>query len=101
MLFEKGNRAAAKPRIWERTVRRVIHQNPDKLRKAAEALVNAAADGDLKAIAELADRLDGKATQTVSKTVRHIVRLHESDELRANIAAAMARRSESTHTSVQ
>lgn len=36
-----------------------------KLRAAADALVNAALDGDVTALKEIGDRLDGKARQEV------------------------------------
>ncbi len=37
----------------------------DNLRKVAEALVNKAIDGDVPAIREIADRIDGKVPQAV------------------------------------
>ncbi len=59
--------------------------NTTKLRKIAEKLVENAMDGDIQAIKEVADRLDGKASQAiigdeespvsvVHKGVREIVR---------------------------
>jgi hypothetical protein len=39
--------------------------NPRKLRKLAEALFDKAADGDIPAIKEIADRLDGKPAQAI------------------------------------
>jgi len=91
VAFEKGNRHAAKPRLWERTLRRVILQNPDKLRRAAEQLLDDAAEGDIKAIAEIADRLDGKPTQTVAKTVSYTVHVANADELRTRLQSVRAR----------
>jgi len=35
------------------------------LRKIAAALLKAAADGDVQAVKEVADRMDGKVTQTI------------------------------------
>lgn len=42
---------------------------PKRLRGAAEALLNAAAAGDLAAIKELGDRLDGKSIQEIAAQV--------------------------------
>lgn len=39
--------------------------NPRKLRRIAEKLYDAAASGDVQAIREIADRLDGKVAQAV------------------------------------
>lgn len=56
-----------KHQLWGDTLRRAIAQDDGKtMRKAAEALLKAAADGDIAAIKELADRLDGKAHQTIA-----------------------------------
>ena len=40
--------------------------NGKKLRRIAESLVNQAISGDVAAIKEIGDRLDGKATQAIS-----------------------------------
>lgn len=60
-----GNQNARKEnRLWSETIRRVIAQNDSaKLRKAAEALVAAAEAGDIAALKELGDRIDGKSAQ--------------------------------------
>ena len=42
---------------------------PGRLRRAAESLLTAAADGDLAAIKELGDRIDGKAIQEVAAKI--------------------------------
>lgn len=63
----------------------------DKLRAVADALVNKAISGDVPAIKEIADRLDGKVPQAlvgdddeapinvVNKIVREIVRPQPND----------------------
>ena len=78
-----GNKNAAKPnRLWGDAIRRAIAQNDsEKLRKAADALVKAAENGDVAALRELGDRLDGKAPQqiTVSGDADEPLRIvHES-----------------------
>jgi hypothetical protein len=101
MPFEKGNTLGAKNRLWERTVRRVIHQSPDKLRAAAEKLIDMAAEGDLGAIKELADRLDGKSTQRVEKRVQFKHFIGDASELSTKLSAALDRRKASEKPSVQ
>lgn len=67
MAGEIGNDFSNKNnRLWRDTLRRIAVQKPDKLRRIAEALYDKAEAGDVSAIKELADRLDGKAVQPVS-----------------------------------
>lgn len=62
-----GNENSKKDnRLWRNTIQRAIAQgNPDRLRRIAEALLDKAADGDMAAIKELGDRLDGKTAQQI------------------------------------
>lgn len=62
-----GNQNATKQhRIWAETIRRAVVQNDaEKLRSLAEKLIGLAADGDVAALRELGDRLDGKPAQQV------------------------------------
>lgn len=65
-----GNQNSSKSnRLWAETIRRAAVQSDGKrLRKIAEALLDKAAEGDISAIKELGDRLDGKATQQIEQT---------------------------------
>lgn len=59
-----GNRNAAKAKIFSDALKRYVEtDNYRKLNQAAEALVNMAIGGDIAAIKELADRLEGKPIQ--------------------------------------
>lgn len=62
-----GNQNARKEnRLWGDTLRRVITQeNSKRLRLVAESLVNKAIDGDVQAIKEIGDRIDGKVPQGI------------------------------------
>ena len=62
----KGNTHSSKNnRLWAETLRRaVIQSDAERLRMIAEALLDKAASGDVSAIKELGDRLDGKAIAT-------------------------------------
>lgn len=44
---------------------RIADDDPEKLDKIAQALVNAASEGKMDAIREIADRLDGKPAQAI------------------------------------
>ena len=62
-----GNQNAAKSRAFYGALSRAIAQDDGKrLRQAAESLLNLAAEGEAWAVRELADRLDGKPTQTIA-----------------------------------
>ena len=53
-------------RIWGEAIKRVVAQgNSQKLRDLAEKLVSLAEAGDVAALKELGDRLDGKPAQQV------------------------------------
>lgn len=69
----EGNTNSSKDnRLWANTIKRAIAQSdPDKLRKIAEALLDKAEQGDMQAIKELGDRLDGKAQQSVEQKTEH------------------------------
>ena len=43
-----------------------IRQSPEKLKRAAESVLDRAADGDQAAMAFMADRIDGKAVQPIA-----------------------------------
>lgn len=61
-----GNKNAHKGRMWHDALRKAIAQDDGlRLRKAAETLLDKAAEGEGWAIREIADRLDGKAFQSV------------------------------------
>lgn len=71
-------------RLWADTLRRIAVQDPQKLRRIAEALYDKAAEGDIAAAREIGDRLDGKANATVDIT--H----HDGESLNEKQAKQMA-----------
>ena len=65
------NAAKDKNRLWAETIRRVVVQNDAyRLRAIAEALVTKAEEGDMAAIKELGDRIDGRAVQAIDAEVK-------------------------------
>lgn len=72
MPFQPGNQLSKKFGMWRAALDRAITQEDGKrLRAAAERLLDMAAEGDMQAIKELGDRIDGRPAQTV---------IHQGDE---------------------
>ena len=64
---QPGNNNAGKNKRWINAIERAIAQSdPDRLRALAEKLIMKAEDGDLQAMKELGDRLDGKPAQAIT-----------------------------------
>lgn len=63
-----GNRNGEKQnRLWGEAIRRAVVQDDGKrLRMLAERLLDKAAEGDVSALKELGDRLDGKPAQAIT-----------------------------------
>ena len=60
------NKNATKNRVWADVVRKLaVQEDYRRLHKVAESLFKKAEEGDLTAIKELGDRLDGKALQEI------------------------------------
>ena len=72
MAFEVGhtiNNGRAKTRhVYDGLIREVV-QNPAKLKKALESILDQAANGDLSALDWIACRLEGKASQSTELSV--------------------------------
>lgn len=60
---QPGNKNSAKGRLFYDQLRAIAVQDPNKLRKVAERLFEAAMENEPWAVKELIDRLDGKAIQ--------------------------------------
>lgn len=68
-----GNQNAAKAKVWHGAIMRALEKRGggDRLKaldELAEKLLDAVANGDLGAIKELGDRIDGKPKQQVEMT---------------------------------
>ncbi len=63
----KGNQNARKGTLWRNAIMRAVSKDDYKpLNACAEALVAKAMEGDIPALKEVGDRLDGKAHQSTS-----------------------------------
>lgn len=65
-----GNKNATKNKVWSDAVRKAVVQNQN-LDKLAAALLEKALSGDISALKELGDRLEGKPTQQIDQTTEH------------------------------
>ena len=59
-----GNKNATKNKLFLDQIKRHLTQNPKKLEKIVEGLVEAAMDQESWAVKEIMDRVDGKAVQS-------------------------------------
>ncbi len=68
MAAEKGNNYSSKDnRVWGKTVRKLaVQEDYKRIHKVAEALFRKAEEGDVSAIKELGDRIDGKSMQEIT-----------------------------------
>ena len=65
-----GNQHSSKVnRLPTERLRMELTQNPEKIKKIVIALVNKAIDGDLSAIKEVFDRVDGKVVNQVNAEI--------------------------------
>jgi len=62
----KGNKNATKNKLFFDQIKRHLTQNPQKLEKIVETLVDSAQEGEAWAVKEIMDRVDGKAHQSTS-----------------------------------
>jgi hypothetical protein len=90
MAAAEGNEySSVNNRLWANTLRRAIVQGDgERLRRIAERLLDKAEEGDLGAIKEVGDRIDGKAAQAivgadggdlVIKTITRVILDHADD----------------------
>lgn len=64
---QPGNKNASKNKVWIEALNRAIAQDDGvRLRAAAEKLLDLATEGNVPALKELGDRLDGKAVQQLN-----------------------------------
>lgn len=83
---QPGNTNATKNKWWSGALNRALLANDgEKLRTLAEKLIQRAEEGDIAALKEIGDRMDGKAAQqvivagdqenpVVTKIVREVVK---------------------------
>lgn len=79
MTIQKGQvlnpNGARKSRVWQSAIERALERNSvgkidfKAIDECAEALIAACKSGDIGALKEMGDRLDGKASQDLNLTV--------------------------------
>jgi len=81
---QAGNKNATKNKPWQKALERELtgERNADKLAAIAVKVVDMATNGDMPAIKEIGDRLDGKPMQAVELDIP------PDSEVTSNIALA-------------
>jgi ribosomal protein L17 len=64
----KGNKNASKNKLFAEQLKRHLIQNPHKLEKIVEKLIEDAMEGNIASTREVIDRVDGKAIQSTDIT---------------------------------
>ena len=95
MSFANGNQLAIHRRTVENSLRRAAHRSPAKLDRACDRLIDSAADGEswqerLAAFSLIADRLDGRARQSIEVAGNGPRELALADVVHAVLAARAA-----------
>lgn len=72
-----GNNNATKTKIWSLAIQKAIRKRSkseqlEELEIIADALLNKCIEGDMVAIKELGDRLEGKANQSIDTRVTNV-----------------------------
>lgn len=62
---QSGNKNAAKGKLWADALRMELAQDKQRIRKLARALLDKAESGDVAALKEIGDRIDGKVPQGI------------------------------------
>lgn len=83
-----GNTNATKNKVWSDALHKELagNKNAKKLRKLARVLIKEASTGNIPALKEIGDRLEGKPNQTIQSTVEGEVDVihHNADEIPFN-----------------
>lgn len=65
-----GNKNAVKNKPWSDAINRaLLAEDGKKLRALADKLIDKAMEGDVPALREIGDRMEGKAMQAIEATV--------------------------------
>lgn len=98
----RGNRNAARGTAWRDAIRKAVLRD-GKLDALAQALVARALEGDIAALREIGDRLDGKARQSVELEAQQSFLVSwqapSGDELQQKLDAALEGRAKAAPAS--
>lgn len=64
MAAPKGNQNAKKAKVWSDAIRKALAGDKGRLERLARALLDKAEEGDMAALREVGDRLEGKPVQS-------------------------------------
>lgn len=76
----EGNKNATKNRPWAEAINRaLLSEDGKKLRALADKIIDKALEGDVQALKEVGDRMDGKPAQALEHSGDLIVRINQTD----------------------
>ena len=78
---QPGNNNGQKTRIWSDAIRKAVLSGK-KLDSLANAIINAALSGDVAALREIGDRLEGKVVQQIANAPQEqfVIRIDGIDD---------------------
>ena len=85
-MAQRGNKNSSKEnRVWAKVIRKLaVQEDHKRIHKVAEALFKEAENGNIAAVKELGDRLDGKSTEHIHQegntTVKVITGIDTDDK---------------------
>lgn len=65
---QPGNKNATKGKLWSDAIRMELARDKQRIRKLVKALLDKAEEGDVPALKELGDRIEGKVPQGIEGT---------------------------------
>ena len=65
---QPGNKNASKNKVWSDLLRRLAMRDKKQMEALAKALIDKAKAGDVPALKELGDRIEGKIPQAIEGT---------------------------------
>lgn len=92
-----GNQFAVKKKLWSDALRHQALRDPKRLSKIADKLLDMAADGDIAAIRELGDRLEGRPIQATELNANLTLTHEQAVTALFGLADADSRTDTTTH----
>ena len=76
----EGNKNAVKNRPWAEALNRaLLAEDGKKLRALADRIIDKALEGDVQALKEVGDRMDGKPAQALEHSGDMVVMVNQND----------------------
>jgi hypothetical protein len=94
--FQKGNRLGQKAKLFVKEINKAFERDRELLPRIVKKFLDCCEAGEPWAVQELANRLDGKAHQTVDVGIEHTVQTGDAASLTELLEAAARARTNPT-----